>query len=268
MIEPVYIFDVDGVINDIASYEPDKRVIEQIADLLKDGKYVAINTGRGYAWVKENIVDEMRKLIPTSGLDRVFVSAEMGGMTVTFTNGNEQDERTAFSLQPEQIDQVRQIYDEHAQSKNIGWYQGKVSMATIDKPAGVDTTAFLAEANEIADILRDLFAGKHIKINVNPDALDVTTPEAGKWAGAQLIHDWLQSTPAASAAHFVCFGDNSSDYEMARFFGQQGHKVEFVFTGKELGEIEHDPQVTLVKTEALYNEGTYSFLEGLRGPSA
>jgi hydroxymethylpyrimidine pyrophosphatase-like HAD family hydrolase len=261
MIDPVYIFDVDGVINNITTYEPDIRVIKQIASLLNNGLYVAINTGRGYPWVKKNILEEMRKDITTEMLEHVFVSAEMGGVTVEFRDGNELDVRTAFSLQPEQIEQVKQIYDAFRQSDTVSWYDGKISMATIYKPAGVDSAAFLSEADEIKGSLLEIFAGKHVKINVNPDAIDVTTPEAGKWAGAQLIQDWLRRTPAADSTNYICFGDNSSDYEMARFFGQQGHKVEFVFTGKELGDIEHDPQVALTMTESHYNEGTYSFLK-------
>lgn len=259
MTNPVYIFDVDGVINDISSYEPDGRVLKQIAELLNKGRYISINTGRGYPWVKENIIAGIREYIAPDKLDHIFISAEMGGVTVTFSDGKEHDERTAFSLLPEQIEQVKQVYGS-TKSKNVHWYEGKVSMATIDKPAGVEVAAFLAEAHEISDALQPIFADAHVKITVNPDSLDVTTIEAGKWAGAQLIHDWLQRTPAAGTKYFKCFGDNVSDYEMARFFAQRGHEVEFVFTGKDLGTVVHDPRVRLVKTEAHYSAGTYEFL--------
>ncbi len=260
MTKPVYIFDVDGVINNITTYEPDIRVIKQIARLLNSGVYVAINTGRGYPWVKENILNDVRRDITDKMLEHVFVSAEMGGVTVEFRDGIEFDERTAFSLLPEQIEQVRQVYDSLTESNTVSWYDGKISMATIYKPAGVESSAFITEATVIKDSLQRIFEGKHVKINVNPDAIDVTTPEAGKWAGAQLINDWLKRTPVANSTKYICFGDNVSDYEMARFFGQQGHDVEFVFTGKHLGSIEHDPRVVLTTTESHYNEGTYAFL--------
>jgi HAD superfamily hydrolase (TIGR01484 family) len=260
MKNAVYIFDVDGVINNITDYEPDERVLGHIAKLLDNGSFVAINTGRGYPWVKAKVIEGIREETTSGNLDHIFVAAEMGGVTVEFAGDIEQDERTAFSLKPEQIEQARKVYDDNAESKNMEWYKGKVSMATIAKPSGVEPAVFVNEANEIAAKLQELFAGEHVKVNVNPDALDVTTPEAGKWAGAQLIHDWLQRTPAANSKQFVCFGDNSSDYEMARYFGQQGHSVNFVFTGANIGQVVHDQRVTFTKTTSHYNEGTFEFL--------
>ncbi len=261
MNNPVYIFDVDGVLNNILDYEVDKRVIGQIAAILNNDCYVAINTGRGYTSVKEKVIDGVRAHIADNKLDRIFVSTEMGGVTVEFSNGVEQDSRTAFSLMPEQIDQVKKVYDANAADKNIAWYKGKVSMATIYKPADAEPALFLQTAQRISTELQDLFVNHHVRIIVNPDALDVITPEAGKWAGAQLIHDWLQRTPAANTTHYICFGDNASDYEMARFFGQQGHTVDFIFTGEALGEIEHDSQVTITKTPIPFSDGTYEFLK-------
>jgi hypothetical protein len=137
-----------------------------------------------------------------------------------------------------------------------------MSMATVDKPAGVAPQRFLTEGSVLADALRKEFAGQHVKIVHNPDSIDVTTPEAGKWAGAQLIYDGLQRKSATELNHFICFGDNVSDYEMARFFGQQGHTVEFVFTGESIGEIEHDPNVSFTKTLVPYSDGTYAYLKG------
>jgi hypothetical protein len=137
-------------------------------------------------------------------------------------------------------------------------------MATIYKPAEVDMADFMKEAQEIAAVLGDMFAGERVKINVNPDALDVTTPEAGKWAGAQLIYDWLQRAPVSSVKHFICFGDNVSDYEMARYFSQQGNSVDFVFTGEHFAQTELDQTVNVLKTEVPYSEGTYAFLRNLQ----
>jgi hypothetical protein len=108
--------------------------------------------------------------------------------------------------------------------------------------------------------LRELFKDEHVKVNVTADAIDVTTPEAGKWAGAQLIYDWLQRTPAAKAEQYICFGDNPPDYEMARFFAQHAKNVEFVFTGENLGTIEHDPKVMLTTPSVPYSDGTYEVL--------
>jgi hydroxymethylpyrimidine pyrophosphatase-like HAD family hydrolase len=261
MHKPIYIFDFDGVINDIHTYNVDNRVLGQISKLLNDGCYVALNTGRGYAWVEEGVIDYLKKQPGTPDkLNRVFVSVEMGGLTVEFVDGVEHHERTAFSLLPEQIERARQLYEQHKVEGTMEWYDGKLSMATIVKPAGVETGRFLEDGRVLTTALKKEFSGERVKVKHNPDAIDVTAPEAGKWAGAQLIYDWLQRTPAADFTHFICLGDNVSDYEMARFFGQQGHTVDFIFTGEDIGDVEHDDHVNFVNTRSPYNQGTYEFL--------
>ena len=261
-MKKVYVFDVDGVLNGLHSYDPDERVLEQIGRLLEGGSTVAFNTGRGYEWVERTMIAGIRKhLSSPQKLDHLFVSAEMGGVTVEFTGGVEQRNPSVFSIRQDQIDRVKELFDEFADDESVmRWDAEKVSMATAAKSAGVDFETFEAKAVPLAARLREEFAGQHIKIHHNPDAIDVITPEAGKWAGAQLIYDWLQRTPAADATHFVCFGDNATDYDMARFFASHDHQVEFVFTGKLLGDTQQDPKVTLTKTESQYSDGTFEYL--------
>ncbi len=258
--QPAYIFDADGVLNKLNPYAVDGRVLTQIAELLNKGHYIAINTGRGYPWVKKNFIEPIRGHTTPDKMDHIFVSVEMGGLSIEFTSGVERDTPSTFSLRPDQIAQVKRVFEENPSHKDIGWYDTKMSMATIAKPEHVSIEDFAAGSQPIADKLRALFAGEHIKINHTADAIDVIAQEAGKWAGAKLIHDWLQQSPASGTTDFVCFGDNVSDYEMARYFGQQGHTVHFVFTGKQLGKVEHDPQVTLVEPSVPYSDGTYEFL--------
>jgi hydroxymethylpyrimidine pyrophosphatase-like HAD family hydrolase len=261
MNRPVYIFDVDGVINDVHTYSVDSRVLEQIDNLLNQGCYVALNTGRGYELVEEEIINYLRNRPGAHDkLNRVFVAVEMGGLTVSFVDGTEHREPNASSLLPSQIERVKQLYEQYKVNGVMRWYTGKLSMATIHKPADVDPKRFLAEGKPLVVALEKEFSGEDIKIKHNPDAIDITTLEAGKWTGTQLIYDWLRRVSAAQFTHFICFGDNTSDYEMARFLGRQGHAVDFVFTGKNLDDFEHDSNVTLIRTDGLYNESTYTFL--------
>lgn len=255
-----YIFDVDGVLNSDVDYIPNKHVLNQIVGLLNDGAHVAINTGRGHTWVKYYITDKIQESVPGDIRDHIFVAAEMGGITVEYAEGFGHEKRSGFSLTPQQIKQVRKVYETYKPSRNIAWYDGKLSMATIYKPFEIDANQFLAEAREIAHRLEILFANEDITINLNPDALDVTAKGAGKWAGASLIYDWLKRRSDVNQTHFLCFGDNASDYEMARFFSHRGHTVEFIFTGNDLGEIEYDERVKLAKTTLPYCEGTFSYL--------
>lgn len=263
MKQSVYIFDVDGVLNDMQSYAPDDRVISQIATLMEQGAFVAINTGRGYAWVEENVVQGIRrKLHDDQALARLFVAVEMGGIGVEFTDGIEHKVPSAFSLIPEQIAQVRHIFEQHPDYvQRMQWYPGKESMATVFKGDGIDMDTWKADQKELTAILQDALKGQHVKVANSTDAIDVHAPEAGKWAGAELIHDWLRRVTDIQHDHFICFGDSIVDYEMARYFAGQSHDTIFVFTGPVFEGVTEDTGIQFVKTSQLYRKGTYQYLQ-------
>lgn len=261
MSQPVYVFDVDGVLNDLQTYEPDERILSHMAALLKNGVFVAINTGRGYAWVEENVVRPIRAKLKndSDALKRLFVSAEMGGIGVEFSDGIEQRSHSPFSLTDGQIQRVRQLFDEHPEyADRVHWY-AKDSMATLDKNRDTTMEAFKPAQKELTRMLREVFKNQPVEVANSNDAIDVHSPEAGKRAGAQLIYEWLRRTTDVRHDHFVCFGDSIVDYEMARFFAGQSRAATFVFSGSSF-EGEFDPDVQLFKTEQPYHEGVYRYL--------
>lgn len=262
MKQSVYIFDVDGVLNDLQVYTPDERVVTNIAALLEQGVFVAINTGRGYAWVEENVVRPIQSKLHNEGaMAYLFVAVEMGGLGVEFTGGTERRIRSAFSLTSEQIDLVRRTFEQYPEyADRLHWYP-KESMATLDKNDETTLEVFRPAQQELTAILRDVFKGQHVKVANSNDAIDVHAPEAGKWAGAQLIYEWLRRATDIQHDHFVCFGDSAVDYEMARFFAEQSHDTTFVCTGKTFDTSALDPNITLIKTERPYHEGTYQYLQ-------
>lgn len=261
MSQPVYIFDVDGVLNDLQTYEPDERILSRMAALLKNDVFVAINTGRGYAWVEENVVSPIRRKLEDDPkiLKRLFVSAEMGGLGVEFAEGIEQRIHSAFSLSQEQIEQVHRLFKEHPEyADRVHWY-AKDSMATLDKNRDATLEAFKPVQKELTKMLRELFKDQPVEVANSNDAIDVHSPEAGKRAGAQLIYEWLRRSTNIRHDHFVCFGDSAVDYDMARFFAGQSHAATFVFSGMAFkGEL--DSAVRFVKTDQPYREGVYRYL--------
>ncbi|HSX17716.1 MAG TPA: hypothetical protein VLH86_06480 [Patescibacteria group bacterium] len=261
MKQTAYIFDVDGVLNNLQVYETDQRIIAHMADLLDNDTFVAINTGRGYVWVEENVVQPIRRKVRNdTSLSRLFVSTEMGGLGVEFVNGEERKIHSAFSITDEQVAQVRQVFDEHPEyADRVGWYP-KESMATLDKTSTASLDDFHPVQHILHQILEGMFKGQHIKITDSTDAIDVHAPEAGKWAGAQLIYEWLRRTTDIEHDRFICFGDSLPDYQMARFFAAQSHDTTFVFTGLNF-EKKLDPNIRLVKTSQPYHEGTYEYLQ-------
>lgn len=257
-----FVFDIDGVLSMLTEHDLDRRVLDQVAQLLIAGRLVAFNTGRNYPWVRERIIEPIRQQIKPGQLDNVFVSAEMGGIAVEFRNGEEVTSRSPYSLQSDQIQQVKKVYDQHAH-RRVNWFGDKVTMATIVKPKDQDAVSFAADAAIINESLQDVFAGQHIKVLLNTDAIEVMAPEAGKQAGAELIYDWTQCK-ALAANHFICLGDNMADYEMACLYASKGHPVDFIFTGEQPGEINQNPTIRFFKTDAPYSQGTYEFLASQR----
>jgi len=268
--QSVYIFDVDGVLNNLEIYQPDRRVLGQIAALLDAEVFVAINTGRGYDWVHNNVVQPLQRALRTpESATRLFAAVEMGGLGVEFVHGIERRIPSAFSLSQQQIALVRHIFDQHpGYSNKIHWYE-KESMATIDKNSDTTLDAFRPIQKKLTTILQEAFKGQHVKVANSNDAIDVQAPEAGKWAGAQLIYEWLRRATNIQHDHFVCFGDSIVDYEMARFFAEQSHDTVFVCTGPVFFEQSSlHPGVELLKAQSPYNEGTYQYLRAHPTPTS
>jgi hypothetical protein len=119
MIMPTFVFDVDGVLNSAADYRPNNQVISQIANLLNSGAYIAINTGRGYAWVRDNVTEGIRSKVAADKRNNIFIVAEMGGVSVEYLDEAEHESRSTFGLTTEQIQQIKQVYDTRSMSQNV-----------------------------------------------------------------------------------------------------------------------------------------------------
>jgi hydroxymethylpyrimidine pyrophosphatase-like HAD family hydrolase len=262
MKQTVYIFDVDGVLNDFAVYDPDPRILDYIALLMEKGTFVAINTGRGYQWTEEKVVAGIRqRLKDANNMDRLFVAVEMGGLGVEFAGSTETKIRSAFSLTEKQVQGVKQIFEQHPKyADTMHWYP-KETMATLDRNETGSMEAYRTDQEEMAALLRGAFKDEHAKVNTSTDAIDVFAPEAGKWAGAQLIYDWLRRVTDVKHDHYVCFGDSKSDYEMARFFAAQSHDAEFILTGESLDGVSLDEGIRVTKTSKLYSHGAVEYLQ-------
>ncbi|MDN5274713.1 MAG: hypothetical protein JWP06_614 [Candidatus Saccharibacteria bacterium] len=263
MNQSVYVFDVDGVLNNMDSHMPDGRTIAHMVTLLEQGMVIAINTGRSYEWIEENIIQDIRRTLQSPDpLNNLFIATEMGGIGIEFVNGVERKVHSAFSMLPDQIAKAREIFERHPDFvKRMRWYDGKESMATVSKGLDIDMDTFKADQRELTAILQDAFAGQHVQVANSTDAVDIHAPEAGKWAGAQLVYDWLNRTSNIKHDHFVCFGDSIVDYEMARYFAQQDENTIFVFTGPAFNGATEDSNIKFIKTEQPYNKGTYQYLE-------
>lgn len=258
----VYVFDVDGVLCDVG--EPiNTDVLRHIAKLLDAAVYVAINTGRGYDRVGVEVVEPLQEfLTDQSRISHLFVATEMGGVTTRFVNGEAVHTTTAYCIPDEFKQKAVAVYEHTGAATTMSNYAYKKAMSTFVKLAEVSQADFDRQKAELVAELQQVFAGEDITIATTVESVDVHARDAGKHAGAHLIKKWVQSVSDISHDSFICFGDSTGDYEMARYFAEQGAQTQFVFTGDALAVDEHDG-VAVIYTAERYSAGTLEYLREL-----
>lgn len=258
----IFVFDLDGVITDPSDSSVDPAVMSRIHALLEEGHVIAVNSGRSYVWVKEHFVDALEHLGATA-FDRLYVVCEKGGESIIWNGGEFVPQPSRFALDVASRDECRRIFEEGAaEFGSMFWDGTKQTMATIEKRPEAELSQFKREQAVLAERLRAAFPGNDIRIDATTIATDVESAEAGKHAGAELIHAWVQEHHPAEGARFISFGDSLSDYEMARYFDQAGSASTFVFVGKKDTVFDEAAGVELVRTRGEYAGGTREYLSG------
>jgi Ala-tRNA(Pro) deacylase len=133
-------------------------------------------------------------------------------------------------------------------------------MATAVKKDEAKTETFLAQRDALVTQLRQAFPGRNYTIQETVESVDVHAAHAGKQAGPELIYEWLQRVSDITHDEFMCFGDSKGDYEMARWFAEQGLQTRFVYTGTELELADPHDGVEVIDTSQLYTAGTLEYL--------
>lgn len=259
----VYVFDVDGVLCDVGE-EINHDVVGHLARLLESPAFVAINTGRGYDRIGEEVVDLLRlHLQDQASLDRLLIATEMGGVITKFENGQESQLQTEYRIPKELQERAADVYKSTGSDATMSNYAFKQSMATFVKLHTVSQEDFDRQKSVLVDRLLEEFTSDDITIATTAESIDVHAVDAGKQAGAKLIMDWVKSVSDVHHDTFVCFGDSNGDYEMARYFATQDASTTFVFTGENLSTDLHD-HVRVVDTVERYTAGTLEYLNSLK----
>lgn len=258
--DSLFVFDLDGVITDPGDSSIDDAAVNHIAALLQNDRYVAVNTGRSYAWVADNLLPALQAA--GSVLERLYIVCEKGGESVVWDAGVFRPQPSRFALSDATYQAVKQAYDAHQQEyQTMFWDATKKTMATIEKQPAATIEAFNAERQQLLSLLRTVLQGQDVRIDATTIATDIESQQAGKHAGAELIYEWAVLQTGAAPTSFVSFGDSSSDYEMARYFAQQGAESVFVFVGPPTTSFTEDAGVQLVRTTAAYAAGTREYFE-------
>ena len=84
----MFVFDIDGVITNPDTKEPNKKIIERIGADLNQELPVALITGRSINWIENNIMPILKTTIENNQkLDLLFTSGEKGSVSVEYVNG-------------------------------------------------------------------------------------------------------------------------------------------------------------------------------------
>ena len=261
--ESVYMFDVDGVLCEIA--KPISRdVTKLLARLLNEEAYVIINTGRGYDRIHGEVVEPLRGFVKSDNLlDHLFVSTEMGGEVTTFESGIANTVVGKHSLSPAQLEITSKIYSENENRiTSMHKYHAKKSMFTLVKKHDADKQVFLEQKTYIVGKFMEAFQDDDtVTIATTVESIDVYKKTAGKYAGAEAAYEWLQRVTDLQHDNFICFGDSHNDYEMARFFAHKNVSVKFVYTGEtDLQVDDMHAGVEVVKSTVPYTGGVVEYL--------
>lgn len=256
----VFVFDVDGVLCNLGSPEIDGRMIEWIARLLREGYFVAINTGRGYDRVGPELVKPLLERFDGLTLKKLFVSTEMGGEATTF-DGSRETRATGYKISTEQIARARQLFEDNQKVLDtMYWYKAKKSMATSVMIPGSDRMRYKLQQQKFVSLLKDMYEGEDIRVGTTQASVEVHAPDAGKQAGAHIIYEWLGRVSDLKHDDFICFGDSHNDYEMARYFADKNLRTRFVYTGAGLEIDDLHDNIELIDTAELYVDGATAYL--------
>lgn len=262
MNNPIYVFDLDGVITNPGNSQVDTVAVEHIYQRLRDGFLVAINTGRSYQWVQTQLIALLDTMGAADTFERLIIVCEKGGECIEWHDGEFTPQPSRFALIPEAHTITHDVFENNKSAfLTMFWDDTKQSMATIEKEPAADLEAFKAEQLVLTGKLADALQGYDVKVDPTTIATDVESPLAGKHAGAELIYEWAGRHMPADQAVFISFGDSKSDYEMARYFAQQGNDSTFVFVGAKTDVFSEAPGVHLLRTDAEYAAGTREYFE-------
>lgn len=261
---PVYVFDVDGVITNPQKSQVNEGVIEEIHILLDDGALVAVNTGRSFEWVQSNLIDHLKSRRKAT-FDHFIAVCEKGGEAITWRFNKQTREQSEFALSRKAYEKTKAVFDQNgARLRTMFWDATKRTMASIEKLPAPSLEEFHSEQRFLLEQLQQHVSSQEARIDSTTIATDVESPFAGKYAGAKLVYEWARQTAPAEANHFISIGDSASDYEMARYFAEQGAHSVFAYVGKLTDKIPDHSRVEFIVTHRQYDLGALEFLRRKR----
>jgi hydroxymethylpyrimidine pyrophosphatase-like HAD family hydrolase len=157
----VYVFDLDGVITNPEDSSVNEAVVSKMLQMLSDGIYVVVNTGRSYNWVESNLVSRFLKSGNPSIFTRFISVCEKGGETVHWVNNNAIVSPSEFALNHDDYHIAKKLYENNKEEFNtMFWDDTKRTMATIEKKPSANLLLFHQQQQKFSELLKEAFINK------------------------------------------------------------------------------------------------------------
>jgi hydroxymethylpyrimidine pyrophosphatase-like HAD family hydrolase len=266
IVPHAWIFDVDGVItNPKEKKVTEVGLIDAIADRLKNGEIVTLNTGRSLSWMMDRVIKPIEESVGDKrSLDKFLAVGEKGGALLSFQNGEWVtyiDERISV---PESLQTyIRGLIDAEFQD-SMFYDESKLTMISTEMVDGHSIPDFTQKQHALVSRMQEILAKTEyqnldLKIDPTTIATDIQNTHVGKHLGARRIEDWLKDKNI-KPQHILTIGDSQSDTEMAEEL-QDEYSVDFVFVGEpsklNSDKLKNNPIFTVKR----FCEGTLEFLQ-------
>ncbi len=251
----LYVFDLDGVVTNPHDSLVNTQVLQKIS-LLRERSLVALNTGRSFDWVEKTILP----YINGHDMSHMIVVCEKGGEAIMKKNNQMIILKSEYALNEQAIQKVKSFFDTSKIFTTMVWDSTKKTMATIEKKPTAPLDLFHKQQSELVLQLETLFLDTTVRIDPTVIAIDIEMAQAGKYAGAQIITNWIKHNKYIVDS-CICFGDSISDYEMARCFADNELKTSFVYLGTNQEALANDPRISVIASDDSFDTGTLAYLD-------
>jgi hydroxymethylpyrimidine pyrophosphatase-like HAD family hydrolase len=269
-VENAYLFDVDGPLTD----PNERRVTEPelltiVAEKLKSGEPVGLNTGRSAEWVMKRFLEPLRsELDDPADLENFIVIGEKGGTWVTFDKDGEAEPGQSGQLEvPDDVRQsVLDLIEQNPEYREVMTVDNRRdTMLSIIMNKGVDIDEFDLRRATLGEEIRQILEANDVDdtfaVDYTTIAIDIENRHVGKDVGSERFLEFLR-VREVRPEHFVAFGDSVSDIEMADELERKGQDVTFVYVGQ--GDVTNgDSRKYEIVQEPGFSSGTLRYLKNL-----
>jgi hydroxymethylpyrimidine pyrophosphatase-like HAD family hydrolase len=262
-----WLFDVDGVLTS----STEKRVTQpeifnQLIKRLENGDLVGLNTGRAIDFIITQILDPLEKQISNrSLLKNIYAIGEKGATWITFNEKGVKkiDIDPKISVPVEIQNQTRKLVSQPPYSEVMFYDETKKTIITIEINMGTSPNDFKELQSELVQPFQDLLNQNHLdedfEIVLSRIAIDFQSKHVGKDLGARKFVELL-TKDGNIPDKYICFADDTSDYEMLTELKRLGKDAKLVFVG-EKEKLEGLDLTPVIFTSQPLDKGTLEYLQ-------